>query len=221
MKNTPYYLPVLCCLLIFGMTSCDQCKQDNITIQPGDTNITPQPNPFRPPTDLPPITQHGANTFGCRVNGENWVFWIPPFAITDETSFVVNEEGGTLGYSLCRARIWRDTLYDGFLFYNSIAFSFLNPSFETKSYHQTTNGPLTEDNFRFRLVVHNDQGKWYYPDTIQISNYLIIDRLDRDSHIVAGRFNLVLYRGWNYEVTDRTDSVVITDGRFDFIYEEY
>ena len=30
-----------------------------------------------PPTVLPPITQNGANTFGCKINGQVWVPYYP------------------------------------------------------------------------------------------------------------------------------------------------
>lgn len=217
MKHNILSLLAICTLLLLGITSCDQCKQE---LPAPQQPITPQPNPFRPPSELPPATQHGANTFGCRINGENWVFWIPPFALTDGTSFLVSEDNG-YGTANCNVRVWRDTLVDNKILYNDIVFSFLNPFFETKTYSKAAGGHLDYDNFDFLLLIYN-QNKWYFPDTSSqaTSNRLIIDRIDTDSNIIAGRFQMVLYRGHNDIITDRTDSIVISDGRFDFIYNE-
>ena len=217
MKHNILSLLAIGALLLLGITSCDQCKQD---LPAPQQPITPQPNPFRPPSELPPATQHGANTFGCRINGENWVFWIPPFALTDDTSFQVSEDGDTKGWAYCDVRVWRDTLVAERLIHNDLIFSFSIPFFEPKTYFTSTGNNFDDGNFNFSLLIYN-QGKYYYPDTgfAAISNRLIIDRIDQDSNIIAGRFNLVLYRGDDYEITDRGDSIVISDGRFDFIYE--
>ena len=218
MKHNILSLLAIGALLLLGITSCDQCKQD---LPAPQQPITPQPNPFRPPSELPPATQHGANTFGCRINGENWVFWIPPFALTDETSFRVSEVDDRLGMANCNIRVWRDTVHEGWVLYNDMYFSFINPFFEPKNYYTNSDHIIEDRLLDFSLLINN-QNKWYCPDSTKnaTSNSLIIDRIDRDSNIIAGRFNIVLYRGTNFEITDRSDSIIITDGRFDFIYEE-
>jgi hypothetical protein len=56
--QTPLFL-----LCLFKQFSAASCKKE-------------QPDP---PPDLPPLTNVGAMTFGCYVNGEPWVAEVPPF----------------------------------------------------------------------------------------------------------------------------------------------
>ena len=218
MKHNILSLLAIGTLLLLGITSCDQCKQD---LPAPQQPITPQPNPFRPPSELPPATQHGANTFGCRINGENWVFWIPPFALTDETSFLIYEDDDDSGWANCYVRVWRDTLQDGFLMHNTFKFEFEIKSFDPVILDKVSFDSNIDNTFRFYLS-NTVSHRRYYPDTSRstLNNRFIIDRIDRDSNIIAGRFDLVLYLGEDFEITDRTDSIVISDGRFDFIYDE-
>jgi len=208
----------LVALWLLSATSCDGCRE---LVTP-DNPPSPPPTgyPTKPPTVLPAATQTGLGTLGCKINGRVWTFWIPPFALTDETSVELSESNG-FGTANIHARIWSsDTFVDQIRVHHNIRFAFLNPLFESKVFSKTGGGTIDENEFSFYLLVGN-QNKWYYPDTSAIvtTNRLIIDRLDTDLNIISGRFDLVLYRGFDYEITDYSDSLILSEGRFDFKYD--
>ncbi len=62
--------------------------------------------------------------------------------------------------------------------------------------------------------------KWYYPtdNKVDTGNQLNITKLDTVNNILSGTFKFKLYRGANDKITNRADSLVITDGRFDIRY---
>ncbi len=61
--------------------------------------------------------------------------------------------------------------------------------------------------------------KRYYPDTgIVTDNRLEISFLDTANNIISGTFSFRLFEGNNYKITNRNNSVVVTDGRFDIRY---
>ncbi len=212
--------PLLFALLLFGILSTVGCIK--IKDAPPDP-VTPINNyPTTPPTELPAATQTGAGTLGCKINGRVWTFWIPPIALTPEQDAQVTESS-QWGESSINARIWSaDTLVDQYRVNHDIGFSFLNPFFEERTFSKAGGGTLNFDEFRFRLSIGNQPSKRYYPDTSSISksNNLIIDNLDLEQNIISGRFEVTLYRGNNFTVTDWNDSLKITDGRFDFKYRQ-
>jgi hypothetical protein len=57
MKKTLYTLTTI----IIFCSFCSQCKKSSSSSQPV----------------LPPITQTGANTFGCKINGQVWLPYYP------------------------------------------------------------------------------------------------------------------------------------------------
>jgi hypothetical protein len=170
---------------------------------------------LRPPDTLPDTTQTGRGTLGMKINGQNWVYWIPPFALTGEThAFVFEGIGG--GYM--KARIWRDTLADGYIVYHDLGLSF---STNNSAPTQIVSTGFSRDKFNLWFQIGN-QYKTYYPDTAKVSStdYLYIDKLDMTDNIISGRFGMTLYVGNNFRIIDRSDSLVITDARFDFKYSE-
>lgn len=60
---------------------------------------------------------------------------------------------------------------------------------------------------------------FYYPDNsqTQINNTLIISHIDPASNIISGTFQFTLYRQ-SGGTLHKSDSVVVTDGRFDVKY---
>jgi len=209
----------LVALWLLSATSCDGCRE---LVTP-DNPPSPPPTgyPTKPPTVLPAATQTGLGTLGCRINGRVWTFWIPPFALTDETSVELSESNG-FGTANIHARIWSsDTFVDQIRVHHNISITFSNPFFEPQIITKAAGDGIRADNeFRVYLLVGN-QNKWYYPDTSATvtTNRLIIDRLDTDLNIISGRFDLILYRRTDNDTTDFTDSLVLSEGRFDFKYD--
>jgi hypothetical protein len=70
----------------------------------------------------------------------------------------------------------------------------------------------------FSLVYYNRQG-FYAPDTSALgkTNFFKITKIDTAKNFVSGLFAFTLYRETNQGI-DRTDSVVINEGRFDLRY---
>lgn len=224
MKKQIYLTPLLCSLTmlcIVIITSCDGCKE--LTTPDNPPSPPPTGYPTTPPTALPAATQTGVGTLGCKINGRVWTFWIPPFALTDHSSVQLSESNG-FGTANIQARIWSsDTFVDQIRVHHDIGFSFSNPTFGPQIINKAIGDGFRADNeFRVYLLVGN-QSKWYYPDSSAsvTSNRLIIDRLDTDLNIISGRFDLVLYRRTDDNTaTDFSDSLVISDGRFDFKYDQ-
>jgi hypothetical protein len=206
-------LPLFLLGLLLGLAGC--LKHTD----PPDPPIPPTSTyPTKPPATLPAATQTGAGTLGCKINGRVWTFWIPPIALTPEQDAFVFESNSS-GIAYIKSRIWSaDTFAGTYRVYHNLSFTFYNPVFEPKEIQNTGAGMMGEDEFRFSLLTYDN--KDYYPDTSYHikSNKLIIDKIDAELNIVSGRFDLTLYRGHNYGITDRLDSLIITDGRFDFKY---
>ncbi len=209
--------PLLLILLLAGLSAMGCIEPSDPDPKPPTTNY-----PTTPPKDLPPATQTGAGTLGCKINGRIWTFWIPPFALTPEQDAFVSESDG-YGTANIRARIWSaDTFVDQYRVHHDIGFSFSNPDFEPHTITKSVIiGIRSLDEFRFRLGIGN-QYKTYYPDTSsQINtNKIIIDKIDNDLNIISGRFNMILYRLVDNTIFDKSDSLIISDGRFDFKYSQ-
>ena len=160
---------------------------------------------------LPPITQTGANTFGCYVDGKlltprdgtgtfnypdyGMIFWGSPSGNSDSELAIRDYKSGTGG------------LLD----------------IHITDFHQNREGtfPIKESNcqdgidanptinIRCRWWDESLQAyKWYC--SIENTGNLIITRYDYTNSIVSGTFNC---RGQNRD--DATDIIEITEGRFD------
>jgi hypothetical protein len=210
------YQPLLLALLLLAITGCSKQKDlPDIPVPPTNTY------PTTPPKDLPPATQTGAGTLGCKINGRVWTFWVPPIALTPEQDARITESDDS-GSAAIKARLWSsDTFANQYGVYHDLALFFLNPSFEEREINKAIGSTLTNDGFSMWLKIGN-QLKFYLPDTSALvkGNRLIVDNLDTENNIISGRFNMTIYRELQYhpKVLDRSDSLVITDGRFDFQY---
>lgn len=162
-----------------------KCKKDN----PG------------PPAVLPPITQEGKNTFGCKVNGQVWV----PYYKCGGTSNPCGE---------LAVDVYRTTISTPIPISFSITLGQRNSDnsstrflFETKSNQGITSiGNKTDTvtiNFR-----KNDGGLYYNYNYYNRLEIFEITKLDTINKIISGIFETTLY-------SSRTDSVKITEGRFD------
>jgi len=174
MKKLPYILLLLALLPLMAM----ECEE---------------PEVIEPPLELPPITQQGANTFGCLINGD-------VFNVTR------NRNGPTF-----------TALYQAidFLFIRAIedsnnarglfAFGLRNneANFEGNTFSLSD---TAQTRFIFELpgcVIEN------HPDPSQIiDGQVTINRFDFAKPFVAGQF-------WFIAVTPECDTLRVTDGRFD------
>ncbi len=177
-----------------------------------DAPDPPVPPPVVLPDTLPPLTTVGANTFGCKVNGKLWLpkadwkaYFDPAYSPIQSSMNVSNR-----GYLTVQSSI--EGIVHTFSFGLSARKGLYYASFEGISEH---------DEFSVYYLDHQKK-KWYYPDDRgrHLSNKLDIFYSDTLNNIVSGKFQFTLYRGNDKKITDREDSIVITDGRFDIRYHQ-
>ncbi len=161
---------------------------------------------------LPEPTQSGENTFGCLINGKPWVAEIDPgvfdpsarklesrydepgFGITDYYNFRLSAKYISLKDSLT------ETFSISFTpIYEAGEVNFLNLLLKDFNLYTTKLGvPGT-----LRVFYLDEE----YPGTF------IIDKLDTNENICAGRFDLRLINNV------KTDTINLTHGRFDVKYQ--
>lgn len=166
---------------------------------------SPEPTVQPPPVDyystLPEPTQTGANTFGCKVNGEVWVPRVPLFSIyTRDIEALLAEKNhsgvGTIRCNLIDTELQIDNWF-------SIAFDRTN--FSPGSYC----GDNCDATFRTTF------GKYYDFYSGDISdNCVHLTKIDTVNNIISGTFEFTLYR----DSLDKQDKIKITEGRFDVHY---
>jgi len=204
MKTNPIYLFSLLLLLIFSSLRCN--RDDNIIFK----------KPERP-TELPPITTEGKNTFGCLVDGELLVPY-PRKAIKDNLEgFYYSGKWGVENHGTFHMFA---TMY-GIQGRERkvINIRLLNRVFDVGEYLlysdslRNGNTNITDYN-NASLRVYDENGKstfdsWriYNPNSGSIN----ILRLDTINNIIAGTF-------YFDAVNKEGDTIKVTDGRFDLKY---
>jgi hypothetical protein len=156
------------------------------------------------PIELPPITESGKNTFGCKVNGQIWVpywrcssIWTTP----PELSYIIQPIDSSSSLPI---KIWIDA---GNATNGKSYFSFR----QSYSLGDHIYGP---GNIIDSLLIKFSLGSGTTYSNFQASStprYFQISRLDTTNKIVSGTFAFTLYT----TINNILDSVVITDGRFD------
>jgi hypothetical protein len=151
--------------------------------------------PKNPPADaLPPATTTGANTFGCLVEGRvwlpNWDAGNPPVKLY-------------LGNDHFFSVTARRTVHNPSYVQTALIWDFENVG-DTGMYY-----PTNAWNFHYEFEDYNALNFIDVVDGHNL-NYLHITHLD--NKIISGTFKLTLYNPF------RPDTVHITDGRFDLIY---
>ena len=193
MKNTS--LLILLSTATLWLTSCyKDSPTDESPYQPIDYSV------------LPPITQTGANTFGCLVNGEVWVPRVPLFSWTlYDKAFSFDESKG-LGYGNGDCTVANDSTYQ------VLALAFGASHYLPTEYHTTSDSTYIN---AFSVWFKDTHSKWYLPDETATltSNRFIISKIDTTKNFISGTFEFTLYNTLN-----KNDSIVITDGRFDLLY---
>ncbi len=168
-----------------------------------------------PPPALPPVTEEGKNTFGCKINGQVWVPYLHCSAFTGsetELGYIIKPVNT---YSTLPISIW---LQAGNYANGKTVFSFQqNYSLSDHIY-----GP---GNIIDSLIINFSSGLSSIYSNFQIyppqntTRYLQISKLDTINNIVSGTFAFTLYSITG--VANNLDSVVITDGRFDLQIGSY
>jgi len=161
--------------------------------------LTVQCKKSTPEDQLPPITTTGANTFGCKVNGNVWLpghaTWSISWDGPKENKLVVDEN--IQNYGMNGTQIFAN-------YFQSNATTALDLDLRginnTGTYH-----------LEYYRIAYFDMNTAYGPfDTFAIVN---ISRCDTIQKIVSGTFSFI-----GYTDSTRTKSVTITDGRFDVHY---
>jgi hypothetical protein len=158
--------------------------------------------------ELPPITQEGKNTFGCRVNGK---VWIPSFKCQ-----LFGNQCAELAYSVHPQFNGTDTV---------LYFS-LSAGNDAGSHAYFEIEPVESGSFIKGVGNYSDSVSihffgsgdfWKYNATFSRMLYPVfnITTIDAEKKVVAGTFSFTLF------TQDLKDSVIITDGRFDLQFGDY
>ena len=152
----------------------------------------------KPPAVLPPITQEGKNTFGCKVDGEVWV----PY-------YKCGGTGNPCG------ELFTDVT-------NSIPVTFtikIGNKKSVSSFFTIETKPgfaIGSVGNKIDSVILNFQseggGLYYNYNYYNRLEKFEISKLDAENKIIAGTFEATLYKSV-------TDSVKITEGRFDLKFQ--
>lgn len=158
----------------------------------------------KPPALLPPITQEGKNTFGCKVNGEVWVPYYKcggtgnPCGEVFVDIFRISQNQVPVGINIGPGLRYPDNSQ-----------SFFNISSPTNSGIFATGNKIDSIGFEY---VKPGSIQYFEIPGMDINNHFIITKLDTINKIISGTFEATLY-------ASATDSVKITEGRFDLKFQ--
>jgi len=156
-------------------------------------------------TVLPPITQTGANTFGCKVNGKVWVPRVPYWAITYHRllSRFSEKDGIGSGSVVCNLEDdeqgidnWMQVVFSP-TYFNTGDYCYGVDSVYNAAQFRATNGERYSSD--------------YHPTT---NNCVSIHYLDTVNNIISGTFEFTVYN----DTINLNDKIEITEGRFDLKY---
>jgi hypothetical protein len=155
-----------------------------------------------PPNVLPAVTQEGKNIVGFMVDGEVWRNYYPC------SDFIQLNKCEELQVKIFR----RDTSIQLPISFNLTATRELKPgaSFSMLEMEATINQPGQITGYSFSVSYTRDSLTYMQNPQFDFS-VLNITKLDTVNQIISGTFNTTLY-------DLKGDSVVITDGRFDVMY---
>jgi hypothetical protein len=152
------------------------------------------------------MTQEGKNTFGCKVNGAVWI----PYYQCGLINFLSKCEELHLGVT------------------NADSVSKLPLDVQLFTSRKVGEGTFSSFNIYARIlksgkfdssfsVYYTKDSVSYYPQNSvnYASNTINVTRVDTVNQIISGTFNFTLYGPYG---PGSSDSVVVTDGRFDVTY---
>ena len=148
---------------------------------------------------LPDATQTGANTFGCKINGQIWVStWTnsgPPVQAQYYKGYL----------SLAATKKVNSTVLQ------SIRWAY-QPMYSTGKYYFKSAPNGGSPGAQFADYINTTCGSYSSNNQDSLSTYIIITKLDTANRIVSGTFNLLF-------TSQGCDTLKITDGRFDAKYD--
>ncbi|TAG29818.1 MAG: hypothetical protein EAZ35_09340 [Sphingobacteriia bacterium] len=148
---------------------------------------------------LPPVTQIGANTFGCLVNGKPWI----PSGNNGTANLSIDYDPGiNNGYFSVAAYNISSTMTTYIILGIKDSVLFLTSN-KTIKISKNEKGAFLYDQIGI-CRTYSDDNRIYSNGSIQIEKY------DKNLKIISGRFNCKLYN------TNCNDTIEITKGRFDF-----
>jgi hypothetical protein len=158
---------------------------------------------------LPPITQTGANTFGCVINGEVLI----PKDSRGSLGGVSPKKGITVAYLqnnnfTIDAGNFRDENGDRIYIYINNLVSIGTYSFGLSNGESTSTFEPDYPHCWGTTFNNLGEGKKHLSNTN--SGTIKITRFDQDNHIISGTFELTVFNREN-----PTETIEITDGRFD------
>jgi len=175
-------------IILFVFLFCTSCKKN------------------RPSNVLPPITQIGANTFGCKINGQVWVphyqcdsYCMGCVELADNIRPVYSTSMFPLRFSMQAGK--SEAPYSGIFSIGPASLRGL--TMEDLSYIYKVGNVF--DSLGIDFITNSG---YYTPPNGDPNNIFQITKLDTVNKIISGIFSFTLYSSF-------TDSVVITDGRFD------
>jgi hypothetical protein len=156
-------------------------------------------------TVLPPITQTGANTFGCKINGKVWVPRVPYVAITYRAIDVSFSEKNGVGSGNIVCNLV--DVEQGIDSWMQVVFS---PTyFNTGDYCYGVDSVYNAAQFR------PTTGEWYNSNYRPSSNNCVsIHYLDTVNNIISGTFEFTVHK----DTIPNNHKINITEGRFDLRY---
>ena len=161
------------------------------------------------PCPYPEITTEGLNTFGCKINGVEWVPCVDLFGqVVGLTPFDcrVSEHPDSNILSVSVLRNVKDSTYS--TLGSDISLSFRIEPIKTGRLDIINDLSFSE--FRFRNIETNSS-EYNLIDSTE-TNFIEIKKLNLDSNIISGTIQVVLIN------KETQENVHITDGRFDFTY---
>jgi len=180
------YKQLLSLLLLLPPLLFSSCDKNNNT-------------PNCPGSNLPPITTSGNNTFGCRIEGEDWSPYVKPSTYPDPLfipALVVDYSEQQKGFSLLITKRFSENCGD------------INQSISWGIKH---NSDLEIISSFFWFSDRNDGVGSYIIDS-NSNLQLDILRFDTINRIFSGEFAFTI------KLEDEAQTHTITDGRFDLQY---
>ena len=156
-----------------------------------------------PPTELPPITQEGRNTCGCKIDGQVWVPYYSCKGLSADPCGEISSDIHRIpGQSSFFIQI------GAAIKYNDNSLSFFNINTPVTAGILTVGEKIDSVSIQFTKPGSTDYNEFPGLDS---KNHLIITKLDTVNNIISGTFQATLYHSVR-------DSVNITEGRFDLTF---
>ncbi len=160
---------------------------------------------------LPPVTQNGANTFGCLVNGKPWVSTGKPASLFNRGTKAI--EGGYILTSLLKDSARNNVSLMAERGDGTSIDIYINNVYKPGIY------PLIFDTGTYPAnIVPFNYGVFFDITHLYLTNSshkgtVIITKADTITNAVAGTFE---FNGFN---NNTQQTILVTNGRFDFLYK--